>query len=145
MRSVASAVVGVAAAGAFLASPAFADGGYPIYGDGGFKDEVHFAPPPITWAGFYIGLHAGYGWADSDWKALEDIPPVLAGDRFSHDPEGGLFGGHIGYNAQTGPVVWGIEARFQGPISTRARARPSVGSSTRLRYISGPTSTRFGA
>jgi len=114
LRSVASAVVGVAATGAFLASPAFADGGYPIYGDGGFKDEVHFAPPPITWTGFYIGFHAGYGWGDSDWKALDDFDPILAGDRFNLDPEGGVFGGYIGYNAQTGPVVWGIEASLSG-------------------------------
>ncbi len=112
-KSVALSVAGIAVAGALVASPALADGGYPIYG-GGLKDEVLYAPPPITWAGFYVGLHAGYGWGNSDWKALEDIPPVFAGETFSHDPEGGLVGGQIGYNGQSGPFVWGIEATLSG-------------------------------
>src|SRR5690606_19334284 len=91
LKSVASSVAGIAVAGALVALPALADGGYPIYG-GGVKDEVLYAPPPITWTGFYIGVHAGYGWADSDWRALpalEEITGfVLTGERFSHDPEG---------------------------------------------------------
>lgn len=116
-KSVASSVAGIAFAGAFAVSPAFAAGGYPIYGDPpGMKDEAVYAPPPIVWAGFYLGLHAGYGWGNSDWKALTDLDPpwILAGDRFSHDPDGGLIGGHIGYNFQAGQFVFGIEGTLSG-------------------------------
>jgi len=116
LKSVASSVAGIALAGALVASPALADGGCPIYGDCGFKDEVLYAPPPIVWSGFYIGLHAGGGWGNSDWEALEDLAPpiVVTGDRLGHDIDGGLIGGHIGFNLQTGRLVWGIEGTLSG-------------------------------
>src|SRR5690606_9139057 len=138
LKSVASSVAGIAVAGALFASPALADGGYAIYGDGGFKDEVLYAPPPITWTGFYIGVHAGYGWADSDWQALQALEDVtndfiIAGDRFSHDPEGWLGGGQIGYNFQTGRIVWGVEATLSGAdINEESRPFPVLWDSARL-------------
>jgi len=116
LKPVVSTVAGIAFAGAFSVSSAFADGGYPLYGGApSMKDEVVYAPPPIVWSGFYLGLHAGYGWGNSDWKALTDIfDPILAGDRLSHDPDGGLVGGHIGYNFQAGRFVFGIEGTLSG-------------------------------
>ncbi len=63
--------------------------------------------PVFTWTGFYIGLHAGYGWGDSSW--VDD--PALTGLALgSHKISGALAGGQIGYNWQTGPWVFGIEA-----------------------------------
>lgn len=138
LKSVASSVAGMAVAGALVASPALAAGGYPIYGDGGLKDEVLYAPPPITWAGFYIGAHAGYGWADADWRArpaLDDLTNgfVFSGERFSHDPKGWLGGGQIGYNFQTGRIVWGVEATLSGAdINEETRLFPALLSTTRL-------------
>jgi len=114
-KSVALSVAGMAVAGALIASPALADGGYPIYGDGGLKDEVLLAPPPITWTGFYLGAHVGGGYADSDWTSRFDSGDVVHfGDTFSHNPQGWLGGGQIGYNLQTGQAVWGIEATLSG-------------------------------
>jgi len=113
LRSVAFFVAGISVAGAFVASPALADGGYPLYGK--MKEEVLYEPPPITWTGFYIGAHVGGGFADSDWRSRVDIDDfVHIGDRFSHNPQGWLGGGQIGYNFQTGRFVWGIEGTLSG-------------------------------
>jgi outer membrane immunogenic protein len=51
------------------------------------------AAPLFSWTGLYLGVHAGYGW----------------GDIGSLSPDGGFGGGQIGYNFQTGNVVFGIE------------------------------------
>lgn len=125
LKSVASTVAGLAAAGALVTSPALAAGGYPIYGS--VKDEapVLYAPPPITWTGFYIGAHVGGGFADSDWTSRVDIDDIVArGDTFNHNPQGWLGGGQIGYNFQTGRFVWGIEGTLSGAdIDDTTRSR----------------------
>jgi len=51
------------------------------------------APLP-TWTGFYIGAMGGWGKEDADNMAMS----------------GGFAGGTVGYNWQTGPVVFGVEA-----------------------------------
>lgn len=68
---------------------------------------VYKAPPVILsdWAGFYLGVHGGYGWGD--WSA----------DGQNHAPasvntKGGLVGGHAGYNWQFGSYVVGVEGDF---------------------------------
>ncbi len=54
--------------------------------------------PVFTWAGPYVGLHGGYGWADGD------IGP------FDENFDGGRFGGFVGYNWQlSSGFVAGIE------------------------------------
>jgi len=58
------------------------------------KAPVYKAPPVYLsdWAGFYLGIHGGGGWADTKF------------DVFPEDntkPTGGLFGGHAGYNCNT--------------------------------------------
>jgi opacity protein-like surface antigen len=70
------------------------------------------APPPAAmpvylsdWAGFYIGINGGGGWAENSF----DFNPV-----FNAKPSGGVFGGHAGYNWQYGSVVAGMEADFDG-------------------------------
>jgi len=64
------------------------------------------APPPVmplsTWAGFYIGIHGGYGWGHE--SISEDISPLS-----NPSPKGGVFGGQIGYNWQFGTFVSGLE------------------------------------
>jgi outer membrane immunogenic protein len=74
-----------------------ADMGPPIY-----KAPPYAAPVYGIWSGFYVGVNGGYGFGSSDW----DFPAVSA------DPEGGLVGGTIGYNMQTGPWVFGLEGDF---------------------------------
>lgn len=74
------------------------------------KAPVYKAPPVILsdWAGFYLGIHGGYGWGDS----TASVP--FYGDIASAKPKGGLFGGHAGYNWQFGSVVVGVEGDFDG-------------------------------
>jgi outer membrane immunogenic protein len=77
------------------------------------KAPYYKAPPPVIlsdWAGFYIGVNGGYGWGDTSFD----------GDFFSYlhvgnaKPEGGLVGGHAGYNWQYGAIVTGLEVDFDG-------------------------------
>ena len=49
-----------------------------------------------------LGINGGYGFGDIDWAA-----PLL-----STDPDGGLAGGTIGYNMQSGSWVFGLEGDF---------------------------------
>jgi outer membrane immunogenic protein len=60
------------------------------------------APAPgFSWAGFYAGLNAGYGWGSvSDTNSSTDL-------------DGALGGGQVGYNWQTGALVLGLEADLQ--------------------------------
>lgn len=75
---------------------------------------------PFSWTGFYLGAHGGYGsggWDGSQIYTDAHMMPVWypaggAFDTSSHtiDTKGGFGGGQIGFNVQSGAVVWGIEA-----------------------------------
>jgi outer membrane immunogenic protein len=54
--------------------------------------------PPFTWTGFYLGLNGGGGWGGSTWDRTG-----------SFDLSGGVIGGTVGFNWQTGPAVFGVE------------------------------------
>jgi len=62
--------------------------------------------PVFTWTGFYVGIQGGYAWVNID----VDAPAGLGLDNL----DGGLFGGYLGYNWQTGPWVLGAEGDFNG-------------------------------
>jgi outer membrane immunogenic protein len=64
---------------------------------------VHPVVAYYNWTGFYVGINGGYGWGSSDWSA---VPTA------SNKPKGWLAGGTIGYNYQTGSIVWGLEGDF---------------------------------
>lgn len=73
---------------------------------GGSRSKVVAAAPPdpalpAAWSGVYFGVHGGYGWTDVGWQ------DAISGN---HNGEGGLAGGQIGYNIQTGRLVFGVEA-----------------------------------
>jgi outer membrane immunogenic protein len=53
-----------------------------------------------NWTGLYAGFNAGYGFGTSTWS-------VLPGTEIK--PKGGLFGGTLGYNWQSGAIVYGLE------------------------------------
>jgi opacity protein-like surface antigen len=112
---------GVAALGvlAFAAQADAAD----IYAPGPAPVPFPVAAPVALWSGFYGGAHVGGAWTDfntrdldsywfftpSNTTALPYIPGVLRTDQ----SRSGVFGGGtIGYNAQRGGVVFGIEADF---------------------------------
>jgi outer membrane immunogenic protein len=68
------------------------------------KKPIYKAPPPAAaplysaaaadWTGFYLGINGGVGWRKTGGLSNS----------------GALFGGTIGYNFQTGPTVFGVEA-----------------------------------
>jgi len=65
-------------------------------------------PPVFSWTGFYLGVEGGWGWGREDFtdNSTVGIPPGVA---VSHRPEGGIFGGVLGYRYQVGQVVFGAE------------------------------------
>jgi outer membrane immunogenic protein len=67
-----------------------------------------------AWSGFYIGGHGGYGWGDATHTfAANNANPAPAGEpSFKQSPDGGLLGGHLGYNQQYGNWVLGLEGAF---------------------------------
>jgi outer membrane immunogenic protein len=98
-RGILSACTGVVLA-AGMAMPSFAaDLPRPAY-----KAPVYVAPA-FTWTGFYIGINGGYAWGHSDWNN----GPM---GNVSMNVKGGLVGGTIGYNLQTGNFVFGLEGDF---------------------------------
>jgi outer membrane immunogenic protein len=105
---------------------------------GGYKDTY----VPNTWSGFYIGVNGGWG-----WSAHNDV--YATADTAGLQPEGGFGGGQIGYNWQSGQLVFGVEADIQG--SGIGDKRPVLGPINlnsdldwfgtvrgRLGYASGP-------
>lgn len=86
------APLGAAGAADMRMAPAYKAPGYP-------------APVFFSWSGFYLGVNAGYGFGWSNWTSAA----VTTG---GFGVNGAVAGGTIGYNVQTGAVVWGIEADF---------------------------------
>ena len=85
---------------------------------------IYKAPPPpppaYNWTGFYLGANFGGGWGHESHELFNGIPGNSEGG-FTHDPNGVIGGGQIGYNWQFAPwfgwgtgTVLGIEADFQG-------------------------------
>jgi outer membrane immunogenic protein len=66
------------------------------------------APAPVapvySWNGFYLGGHAGWGWAKNRFR--DTVSGIDSADFFA---DGGFAGGQIGYNWQSGAWVFGIE------------------------------------
>ncbi len=62
------------------------------------------AEPAFSWTGFYVGVHGGFGWGETDWNS------DLAGFDTQFDVDGALAGGQIGYNWQRDQIVVGVEA-----------------------------------
>jgi len=64
------------------------------------------------WTGFYIGLNAGVGLGRDYTGVAFPASPSFEASHLS--PQGGLGGGQIGYNWQSGIFVFGVEADIQG-------------------------------
>jgi outer membrane immunogenic protein len=83
-----------------------------------YKAPAYLAPAASTWNGFYVGLNAGYGFGKSSWT---DPSGMTTGD---FDVKGGMFGGTLGYNYQTGSWVWGLEGDID--VSTMKGSNATV-------------------
>jgi outer membrane immunogenic protein len=77
--------------------------------------------PVATWTGWYIGAHAGAAWTEVDATFLDD--PFY---NASKSKTGFIGGGQIGYNWQSGNVVFGIEADISG-LSSKASTTDQIG------------------
>jgi outer membrane immunogenic protein len=84
-----------------------------------------YAPPccAFSWTGVYIGANAGGAWSDlSNSLAITNTTPAyfnplaIPGVNASGSPDlsssGFTGGGQIGFNVQSGQIVWGIELDF---------------------------------
>jgi opacity protein-like surface antigen len=80
------------------------------------------------WAGFYLGIHGGYGGSQNDFsRFVNTTPRAKVGGIIA---QGTLFGGQTGYNWQYGGAVVGLELDF---------------SASRIRGESAPVSVTLGA
>ena len=81
--------------------------------------------PLYNWTGFYLGLNGGVGWGHSAWDSTG-----------SFDPSGGLAGGTIGYNWQTGGWVFGLEGDLDwSDIDGRTTVFCPLGCRTRNSWL----------
>lgn len=84
---------------ALIAGPAAAaDVGLPAY-------KAPYAPPSELWNGFYLGVAGGYGWA----KSNHFPDSTLFSPTTDFNQTGGLIGGTLGTNWQSGNFVLGFE------------------------------------
>jgi outer membrane immunogenic protein len=87
-------------------------------------------PPAASWAGWYIGVHAGVAWhqahAVSSYGAFEVASPTS-------NKTGFIGGGQIGYNWQRGNFVFGLEADGSWLSAKAATEYPGIG------YTAGPS------
>ena len=66
---------------------------------------VPVAPPVYNWGGVYVGINGGWGWGNGKWTANTQ------NGTFSNNANdnGGVVGGTLGANFQTGAFVFGVE------------------------------------
>jgi outer membrane immunogenic protein len=63
--------------------------------------------PVYNWAGVYVGINGGYGFGSSEWT--DPLNPSASTSSGSFNTNGGLVGGTLGVNFQTGGFVFGVE------------------------------------
>jgi outer membrane immunogenic protein len=107
--------------------------------------------PVYNWSGWYIGINGGGAWGRSNWR--DTATGATTGD---FNVSGGMIGGTVGANWQTGQWVFGLEgdadwANIKGSTSTACvpncetksnffstvRGRTGVAFGTVLPYLTG--------
>jgi outer membrane immunogenic protein len=99
---------------------------------------AHAQPAANDWSGAYVGVNGGWNWAkvrSSSDVTVNQLSGVNAGagpvsvpsttfpgnaNRTSRNRFIG--GGQVGFNVQSGPLVWGLEADLDGVNSGRSQA-----------------------
>ncbi len=72
-----------------------------------------YIPPAFTWTGFYVGVNAGYGFANDGDNSGAVVGGVFFPGASSGSGDGFVGGGQVGYNMQFGQFVAGLEADLQ--------------------------------
>ena len=75
-----------------------------------------------SWAGFYLGVHGGYGWGNNNFREYVvhvDPFPFFVGVA----SKGALVGAHAGYNWQFGRAVGGLEIDWSAADINGSSAR----------------------
>ncbi|MEH2473128.1 opacity protein-like surface antigen [Nitrobacteraceae bacterium AZCC 2161] len=103
------------------------------FGVFGASPAIAYAKAPIaaapssssaSWAGFYLGVHGGYGWATDKFSTTVS----LAGDTVgSIKSAGWIAGGQVGHNWQFDRVVAGLELDFSGAGLDGSSSSPLIG------------------
>src|SRR5947207_335036 len=84
------------------------------------RAPIYKAPPAVveawSWAGPYIGINAGVAWNRTKFEELGDSSTPPESDFFrpgssfwSPNKAGFTIGGQVGYNWQSGNIVYGLE------------------------------------
>jgi outer membrane immunogenic protein len=72
---------------------------------GGYKDVPYVG---VNWSGFYFGGHAGGAWNGTEFTDYGSSGNVFNQGKLNDDT-GFIGGGQIGYNVQSGNLVYGLE------------------------------------
>lgn len=82
------------------------------------------------WTGFYIGIHAGGAFGDTDYTNVSDNTVNLdldPGETITLEPDGVLGGAQLGYNHQWTNWLFGIEVSGSGLDFDDTASNPFVG------------------
>jgi outer membrane immunogenic protein len=78
-----------------------------------------------SWAGLYVGGHAGYAWLDGKYLLNDGLI-----EQFNPDPSGFTGGGQIGAQAQWGHIVFGLEGTYSWADISQSQASAFVPGKT---------------
>ncbi len=111
-----------------------------------------FAAPPsapvFNWSGFYVGVNAGGAWGREHealvltglWLGNPEVPGIQAAGSQGMHPSGFTGGGQLGFNIQSGPAVFGIEADINSLRLRGHRFIPNVPNASANTYSFAATS-----
>jgi outer membrane immunogenic protein len=75
------------------------------------KARSFYSPEPVSnWTGFYVGAHAGIARHAWEFTDLDDWTGNTIGTFWASSKNGFIAGAQIGYNWQSGSMVYGVEA-----------------------------------
>ena len=89
------------------------------------------APAPVfvtapAWGGFYLGAIASYGWGNHEHRYYNPVTGALAGGHGRANADGAMIGGTLGYNIQSGSIVYGLEADISKSWMSGKTAGPAA-------------------
>jgi outer membrane immunogenic protein len=66
--------------------------------------------PMYDWSGFYVGAYGGGGFGNHNLNNANGMGAPFANYTINYDSSGAIGGGEVGYNWQSGNMVFGVEA-----------------------------------